>query len=167
MTEPKDGHWEMLLEEMIMRLDGGVFIIVCFDDLNWQWTMLEHWQRQPLIGQQILISDWSLLSRGREVRIFVGYHMEIIFTHITVPIHSLLFTIIKSVNFSIAWLGLLFLLLVLLLLFQEWRCFQDLLLLLLLWTENGVRILCSAGVSLTLGECSVAVTICLIVGVFT
>ena len=64
-------------------------------------------------------------------------------------------------------LGLLFLLLVLLFLFQEGRSFQNLLLLLLLGTEHAVGVVRPAGVALALGEGSVAVPVRLVSCVFT
>merc|ERR1719507_2062238 len=64
-------------------------------------------------------------------------------------------------------LGLFFVLLVLLLLFQEGRSLQHFLLLLLLRTEDRVRILSPAGVSLAFRESPVAISVRLVGGVFT
>ena len=64
-------------------------------------------------------------------------------------------------------LGLLFILLVLLLLFQEGRSLQHFLLLLLLGAEDRVRVVGSAGVGLALGESPVAVSVGLVSCVFT
>ena len=69
--------------------------------------------------------------------------------------------------FLLLQLGLLFILLILLLLFQEGRCLQNFLLLLLLGTEDRVRVVGSAGVGLALGESPVAVSVCLVSCVFT
>lgn len=60
-------------------------------------------------------------------------------------------------------LGLFLLFLILLFLFEEGGCFQNLLLLLLLGAEHGVRIVRPAGVALALGEGSVAVPVRLVV----
>merc|ERR1711936_136119 len=67
--------------------------------------------------------------------------------------------------FLLLQLGLLFILLILLLLFQEGRSLQNFLL--LLGTEDRVRVVGSAGVSLALGESPVAVSVCLVSCVFT
>ena len=64
-------------------------------------------------------------------------------------------------------LGLLFILLVLLLLFQEGRSLQHFLLLLLLGTEDRVRIVSPAGIGLAFRESSVAISVCLVGCVFT
>jgi len=64
-------------------------------------------------------------------------------------------------------LGLLFFFFVLLFLFQERRCSQALLFLFFFGTERRVWISCPAGVALTLGKCSVAVRLFLVVCVFT
>ena len=69
--------------------------------------------------------------------------------------------------FILLQLGLLFVLLILLLLFQEGRSLQHFLLLLLLGTEDGVRVIGPAGVGLALGEGSVAVPVRLVSRVFT
>ena len=78
--------------------------------------------------------------------------------------HAFLFTII--VNLTIAMrLGLF--LLIFFLLFQEWGGFQNFLFLFFLGTEHTVWIISSAGVTLSLGKCSVTITICLVICVFT
>ena len=64
-------------------------------------------------------------------------------------------------------LGLLLLFFIFLLLFQEWRSSQALLLLLFLGTECRIRICGSAGIPLALRESSVSVCLLLVVCVFT
>ena len=130
---------------------------------SWQWVF-QRFLYEMFLHTRTLGCHWEKCSITTRQGTTQSSSLRQISQHLSAPNLSK-FTI-NEVNYC-SFLGLLLLFFIFLLLFQEWRSSQALLLLLFLGTECRIRICGSACIPLALRESSVSVCLLLVVCVFT